>query len=213
MKKYEILNRLHDNYLIAIVRGDNNDQVIKFIDQIIEGGIKSIEITYTVPNASEIIQKASVKYDKNILIGAGTVLDSTTARIAIESGAKFIVSPHLDIEISKLCNTYSIPYLPGCNNASEIITALKYGSDLIKLFPGEHLGPKFIKDIKGPIPNVELMPSGGVNLQNITDWIQQGSFAIGIGSDLTKSFTGNNYESIQFKAKSYVDAFKKYKSR
>ncbi|MCY1027870.1 bifunctional 2-keto-4-hydroxyglutarate aldolase/2-keto-3-deoxy-6-phosphogluconate aldolase [Mammaliicoccus sciuri] len=206
MKKYKILNQLHENYLVAVVRGNDEDETKKIVDEIIKGGFKNIEITFTVPNAEEVINQVHKQYGDDIVLGAGTVLDAATAQIAINKGAQYIVSPHLDINISKLCNVYSIPYLPGCSSATEIIEALRYGSDLIKLFPGGQLGAGFIKDIKGPVPNVELMPSGGVNLDNVSDWIEKGSFAVGIGGDLTKEFTGNNYEVISEKAQKYVEA-------
>ncbi|ARB39461.1 MULTISPECIES: bifunctional 2-keto-4-hydroxyglutarate aldolase/2-keto-3-deoxy-6-phosphogluconate aldolase [Mammaliicoccus] len=206
MKKYKILNQLHENYLVAVVRGNDEDETKKIVDEIIKGGFKNIEITFTVPNAEEVINQVHKQYGDDIVLGAGTVLDAATAQIAINKGAQYIVSPHLDTNISKLCNVYSIPYLPGCSSATEIIEALRYGSDLIKLFPGAQLGAGFIKDIKGPVPNVELMPSGGVNLDNVSDWIEKGSFAVGIGGDLTKEFTGNNYEVISEKARKYVEA-------
>ncbi|MEB7754879.1 bifunctional 2-keto-4-hydroxyglutarate aldolase/2-keto-3-deoxy-6-phosphogluconate aldolase [Staphylococcus pseudoxylosus] len=208
MKKYKILNQLHEHYLVAVVRGNNEGETKKIIDEIIKGGFKNIEITFTVPSAESVIERVNKEYGNEIVLGAGTVLDAMTARIAISKGAQYIVSPHLDTEISKVCNVYSIPYLPGCSSSSEIIEALRYGSDLVKLFPGGHLGAKFIKDIKGPIPNVEIMPSGGVNLENISEWMENGSFAVGIGSDLTKEFTGNNYEVISRKARAYVDAYR-----
>ncbi|MEB6119282.1 bifunctional 2-keto-4-hydroxyglutarate aldolase/2-keto-3-deoxy-6-phosphogluconate aldolase [Mammaliicoccus sciuri] len=206
MKKYKILNQLHENYLVAVVRGNDEDETKKIVDEIIKGGFKNIEITFTVPNAEEVINQVHKQYGDDIVLGAGTVLDVATAQIAINKGAQYIVSPHLDTNISKLCNVYSIPYLPGCSSATEIIVALRYGSDLIKLFPGGQLGAGFIKDIKGPVPNVELMPSGGVNLDNVSDWIEKGSFAVGIGGDLTKEFTGNNFEVISEKAQKYVEA-------
>lgn len=206
LKKYKILNQLHENYLVAVVRGNDEDETKKIVDEIIKGGFKNIEITFTVPNAEEVINQVHKQYGDDIVLGAGTVLDVATAQIAINKGAQYIVSPHLDTNISKLCNVYSIPYLPGCSSATEIIEALRYGSDLIKLFPGGQLGAGFIKDIKGPVPNVELMPSGGVNLDNVSDWIEKGSFAVGIGGDLTKEFTGNNYEVISEKAQKYVEA-------
>ncbi|MCE4979500.1 bifunctional 2-keto-4-hydroxyglutarate aldolase/2-keto-3-deoxy-6-phosphogluconate aldolase [Mammaliicoccus sciuri] len=206
MKKYKILNQLHENYLVAVVRGNDEDETKKIVDENIKGGFKNIEITFTVPNAEEVINQVHKQYGDDIVLGAGTVLDAATAQIAINKGAQYIVSPHLDTNISKLCNVYSIPYLPGCSSATEIIEALRYGSDLIKLFPGGQLGAGFIKDIKGPVPNVELMPSGGVNLDNVSDWIEKGSFAVGIGGDLTKEFTGNNYEVISEKAQKYVEA-------
>ncbi|WP_239740153.1 bifunctional 2-keto-4-hydroxyglutarate aldolase/2-keto-3-deoxy-6-phosphogluconate aldolase [Mammaliicoccus sp. P-M59] len=206
MKKYKILNQLHENYLVAVVRGNDEDETKKIVDEIIKGGFKNIEITFTVPNAEEVINQVHKQYGDDIVLGAGTVLDAATAQIAINKGAQYIVSPHLDTNISKLCNVYSIPYLPGCSSATEIIEALRNGSDLIKLFPGGQLGAGFIKDIKGPVPNVELMPSGGVNLDNVSDWIEKGSFAVGIGGDLTKEFTGNNFEVISEKAQKYVEA-------
>ncbi|UXV29201.1 bifunctional 2-keto-4-hydroxyglutarate aldolase/2-keto-3-deoxy-6-phosphogluconate aldolase [Mammaliicoccus sciuri] len=206
MKKYKILNQLHENYLVAVVRGNDEDETKKIVDEIIKGGFKNIEITFTVPNAEEVINQVHKQYGDDIVLGAGTVLDAATAQIAINKGAQYIVSPHLDTNISKLCNVYSIPYLPGCSSTTEIIVALRYGSDLIKLFPGGQLGAGFIKDIKGPVPNVELMPSGGVNLDNVSDWIEKGSFAVGIGGDLTKEFTGNNFEVISEKAQKYVEA-------
>lgn len=206
LKKYKILNQLHENYLVAVVRGNDEDETKKIVDEIIKGGFKNIEITFTVPNAEEVINQVHKQYGDDIVLGAGTVLDAATAQIAINKGAQYIVSPHLDTNISKLCNVYSIPYLPGCSSATEIIEALRYGSDLIKLFPGGQLGAGFIKDIKGPVPNVELMPSGGVNLDNVSDWIEKGSFAVGIGGDLMKEFTGNNYEVISEKAQKYVEA-------
>ncbi|HCW36196.1 bifunctional 2-keto-4-hydroxyglutarate aldolase/2-keto-3-deoxy-6-phosphogluconate aldolase [Mammaliicoccus sciuri] len=206
MKKYKILNQLHENYLVAVVRGNDEDETKKIVDEIIKGGFKNIEITFTVPNAEEVINQVHKQYGDDIVLGAGTVLDAATAQIAINKGAQYIVSPHLDTNISKLCNVYSVPYLPGCSSATEIIVALRYGSDLIKLFPGGQLGAGFIKDIKGPVPNVELMPSGGVNLDNVSDWIEKGSFAVGIGGDLTKEFTGNNFEVISEKAQKYVEA-------
>lgn len=206
LKKYKILNQLHENYLVAVVRGNDDDETKKIVDEIIKGGFKNIEITFTVPNAEEVINQVHKQYGDDIVLGAGTVLDAATAQIAINKGAQYIVSPHLDTNISKLCNIYSIPYLPGCSSATEIIEALRYGSDLIKLFPGGQLGAGFIKDIKGPVPNVELMPSGGVNLDNVSDWIEKGSFAVGIGGDLTKEFTGNNFEVISEKAQKYVEA-------
>lgn len=206
MKKYKILNQLHENYLVAVVRGNDEDETKKIVDEIIKGGFKNIEITFTVPNAEEVINQVHKQYGDDIVLGAGTVLDAATAQIAINKGAQYIVSPHLDTNISKLCNIYSIPYLPGCSSATEIIEALRYGSDLIKLFPGGQLGAGFIKDIKGPVPNVELMPSGGVNLDNVSDWIEKGSFAVGIGGDLTKEFTGNNFEVISEKTQKYVEA-------
>ncbi|MEG0678433.1 MAG: bifunctional 2-keto-4-hydroxyglutarate aldolase/2-keto-3-deoxy-6-phosphogluconate aldolase, partial [Carnobacterium sp.] len=162
-KRSETLNQLSKNYLFAVVRGNNKEDGINISNACIKGGLKNIEITYTTPDASSVISELakSVSADE-VVIGAGTILDDITARNAILAGAEFIVSPHFDKEISKICNRYSIPYLPGCATATEIVKALESGVGVVKLFPGGLLGPSFIKDIHGPIPNIEMMPSGGV---------------------------------------------------
>lgn len=138
--------------------------------------------------AESAIKKLSKEFSNNpnVIIGAGTVLDDITARIAILNGAKFVVSPHFDSNISKVCNRYSIPYLPGCGSVTEVINALENGADVVKIFPGGILSSNFIKDVHGPIPYANMMPSGGVNIENIQEWIKNGAFAIGIGSALVK---------------------------
>lgn len=158
MKKFEILNKIHENYLVAVVRGHGFESTVKMIESIVEGGIKNIEITYTTPKASELIEHFASH--KGICVGAGTVMSRETADEAIRRGAQYIVSPHLDTDVSELCNLHHIPYLPGCGTATEITEAMKSGIDVIKVFPGGILGASFIKDIKGPLPHANLMPSG-----------------------------------------------------
>lgn len=196
MKKYEILKKIKENVLVAVVRAKDEIDAEKICDMIVEGGIKTLEITFTTPYAEKAIEIMSKKR-KDILVGAGTVMDDITARIAILNGAQFIVSPHLDENISKLCNRYSIPYLPGCGTVTEVKKALESGCDVVKLFPGGLLKSSFIKDIKGPMPYVNAMPSGGVSLDNMDEWLKVGSFAIGIGSALTKDVKESGYESVK----------------
>ncbi len=187
LKKYETLNRLHENYLVAVVRGNSQEQAVAYIEQIIKGGILNIEVTFTTPQAELVIQEILEKYkEHDVVVGAGTVLDAVTARIAISHGASYIVSPHFDAQIAEMCNLYTIPYLPGCGSVTEITEALKSGVDVVKLFPGNLLGAKYIKDVHGPMPHVEMMPSGGVSLDNMNEWYDKGAFAVGIGSALTK---------------------------
>ncbi|WP_414048957.1 bifunctional 2-keto-4-hydroxyglutarate aldolase/2-keto-3-deoxy-6-phosphogluconate aldolase [Macrococcus animalis] len=207
MKKYEILEKLHENYLVAVVRGKSEEDAIHMIENIIEGGIHNIEITFTTPNAENVIKYFSQKQNESLLIGAGTVMDSSTASNAIQCGANYIVSPHFDAEISKVCNLYAIPYLPGCGSVTEIVSALKMGSDVVKLFPGNLLGASYIKDVHGPIPQVELMPSGGVTLENMHEWYQNKAFAIGIGSALSKDATDGHDAIIIDNTKRFVDKY------
>ncbi|MCE4956632.1 bifunctional 2-keto-4-hydroxyglutarate aldolase/2-keto-3-deoxy-6-phosphogluconate aldolase [Macrococcoides caseolyticum] len=207
MKKMNILKKLHDNYLVAVIRGKSEQDAIDMINQIIKGGIYNIEITFTTPNATSVIQHFNQIEDERLLIGAGTVMDSSTASLAIQSGAKYIVSPHYDANIATICNLNAIPYLPGCGSVTEIISALKTGSDVVKLFPGNLLGASFIKDVHGPIPQVALMPSGGVSIDNMHEWYNNGAFAIGIGSALQKGAQDGNDPIIIENTKRFVDKY------
>lgn len=207
MKKIKILNQLHENYLVAVVRGKSKDDAIAAVQQMIEGGIHNIEITFTTPQAEEVIRYLSETSDDHIIIGAGTVLDSATARIAILNGAEYIVSPHLDVDIAKLCNRYAVPYLPGCGSVTEIVQAMEAGVDLVKLFPGDLLGANFIKNVHGPIPHIELMPSGGVSIDNLEDWYNKGAYAVGIGSALMKHAKDGNDTIIKENTEKFVRKF------
>lgn len=202
MKKFEILNEIKENYLIAVVRGRGFEDTVNMIEGIIEGGIKNIEITYTTPKAGDLIEYFAD--NPEICVGAGTVMSSETADDAIRRGAQYVVSPHFDAEVSSLCNLNQVPYLPGCATATEIVEAMKSGVDVIKIFPGGVLGASFIKDIKGPIPHANLMPSGGVNKENMAEWMNNGAFAIGIGSALAKGYDGTNPEVVKENTKSFV---------
>lgn len=205
MKKFDILNRLRDNYLVAVVRGGNFKETEDMIDAIARGGIKNIEITYTTPDAGDLIERFSSAED--ICIGAGTVMTRETADEAMRKGAQYIVSPHFDPSIAEICNLSHTPYLPGCGTATEITQAYAAGVDVAKVFPGGVLGPSFIKDIKGPIPYANLMPSGGVSKENIGDWIKNGAFAVGIGSALKKGFDGTNPEVVVQNTEAFVEAY------
>lgn len=209
MHKYTILKQLHNNYLVAVVRGKSQEDAQNMIDQIIEGGIKNIEVTFTTPGAEHVIQHLQQHADDTVVIGAGTVLDAHTARIAILNGAKYIVSPNFDGDIAQLCNLYSIPYLPGCGSVTEITDALKSGVDLVKVFPGDVLGSDFIKAVHGPIPNVAMMPSGGVSIDNMDEWYQKGAYAIGIGGGLTKGAKDGSDNIIYQNTKKFVERFER----
>lgn len=215
MKKYELIQKLGQKKLVAVVRGDNQEQVEKTIEAVIEGGINFIEVTFTIPNAAKIIADLAQKYraNKDIVIGAGTCLDVVTARVAILAGAQFVVSPHLDKEISLLCNSYAIPCFSGGSSVKDILDCLRYGADVVKLFPGELSGPKAIKAFKGPLPQAEFMPTGGVSLDNLNEWLDAGAFAVGLGGSLTKGAKTGDYDKVRETAKELVQKVADYESK
>ncbi len=186
MKKYEVLKRIEKVGIVAVVRAENSERAKSVALACMNGGIDSIEITFTVPGAQKVIESLTEEFGDSLLVGAGTVLDSITARIAILAGAKYIVSPSFDLETAKLCNRYQVPYMPGCMTLTEMIQAMEAGVDIIKVFPGSAFGPDFIKAIKGPLPHASFMPTGGVSLDNVDKWIKNGCIAVGVGGNLTK---------------------------
>src|SRR5678815_96000 len=186
MHKWEALSKITKAGLIAVVRATSAETADNIARACMEGGVSAIEITFTVPGAQEVIVELTKRFSKDgLLIGAGTVLDEETARIAILSGAQFVVSPALNGGTARLCRRYQIPYVPGAGTAAEVLQALEEGADIVKVFPGEVLGAAFVKAILGPIPYAPLMPTGGVAVENAADWIRAGCVALGVGSNLT----------------------------
>jgi len=204
MKKYDILKRIEDIGVVAVVRVESTEQAKKIALACMDGGIDSIEITVTVPGAQKVIKELTAEFDERLLVGAGTVLDNETARIAVLAGAKYIVGPGFDLETAKLCNRYQIPYIPGCLTITEMITAMEAGADIIKIFPGNAFGPSFVKAVKGPLPQVSIMPTGGVSLDNVDQWIENGCIAVGVGGNLTKGSS----QDITNAAKEFVKRVK-----
>lgn len=201
MSKIETISKIKEIGIVPVIRAKSADEAIEFCKGLIDGGINTLEVTFTIPNAIEVFQRLQKELPEDTLIGAGTVLDPTTARLAIMNGAKFIVSPSFDKEVAKLCNRYNIPYMPGCVTPAEMLTAYEYGVDIIKLFPGSLAGPSYVKAIHGPYPHFQIMPTGGVSLDNIEDWFKAGVVAVGAGSNLVKG----SREEITQKAKQYLE--------
>jgi 2-dehydro-3-deoxyphosphogluconate aldolase / (4S)-4-hydroxy-2-oxoglutarate aldolase len=204
MRKYEVLRRLEEVGVIAVVRAKNSEEAKRIALACMAGGVTSIEIAFTVPGAHKVIEALAEEFGDELLVGAGTVLDSETARIAILAGAKYIVSPSFDLEAAKLCNKYQVPYMAGCMTITEMVKAMEAGTDIIKVFPGSAFGPSFISAIKGPLPQAVLMPTGGVDLNNVGQWIKNGCIAVGVGGNLTK---GSSEEMTQA-AKEFVEKVK-----
>ncbi|MGA2183894.1 MAG: bifunctional 2-keto-4-hydroxyglutarate aldolase/2-keto-3-deoxy-6-phosphogluconate aldolase, partial [Bryobacteraceae bacterium] len=177
----KILGRIVESGLVAVVRASSSDEAARIAEACALGGVGAIEITLTVPGALRVIEDLVARHGaESILVGAGTVLDAETARLAILAGAQFIVSPSLDAATGRLCNRYGIPWMPGAQTVREVIEAMELGADIVKVFPGEVLGPGFIRAVKGPLPQASLMPTGGVTLENAGEWIQAGAVALGV---------------------------------
>ncbi|KLU60098.1 KHG/KDPG aldolase [Peptococcaceae bacterium CEB3] len=207
--KEEIISRIKKAGLVAVVRAESTEQAFKITEACIAGGVAAIEITFTVPGAADLIKELAAKYKNGpMIVGAGTVLDPESARAAILAGAEYIVSPSLNVETVRLCNRYRVPCLPGAMTAKEVVECLEAGADIVKIFPGELFGPAIIKAIKGPLPQADLMPTGGVCLENVSDWIKAGAVAVGVGGSLTAGAKTGDYESITKTAKQFIEKIK-----
>jgi 2-dehydro-3-deoxyphosphogluconate aldolase/(4S)-4-hydroxy-2-oxoglutarate aldolase len=184
MNKSTRLDLIRKTGIIAIMRAQSSGQLVAAADAIKAGGVRVIEVTMTTPGALDVIAEASARYGQDVLFGAGSVLDPETARAAILAGAGFIVAPTLNLGVVELCNRYSVPVMPGCYTPTEMVTAWEAGADMIKLFPASVGGPALIKAIHAPLPQLEIVPVGGVNLDTAAAFIASGSAALGVGSSL-----------------------------
>lgn len=210
MKRMETIKNIVDSGVVAVIRAESKEEGMKIIEAVKAGGIKALEITMTVPGAVDIIKELSAMYkDDDVIIGAGTVLDPETARACILAGAKYIVSSSLNLETVKLCNRYRVPIMPGIMTPAEALKALEAGVEVLKVFPGNAFGPSIIKAFKGPMPQGNYMPTGGVSLENVHEWIEAGAVAVGTGSVLTKGAKTGDYELVTETAKKFVDAVNK----
>ena len=206
MLKLRVLGKVIESGLVAIVRTNSSDQAARIAEACARGGAAAIEITFTVPGATAVIEDLAKKYASGeILIGAGTVLDPETARLAILAGAQYVVSPSVSPETARLCNRYQIPYMPGAGTMREIVDAMESGADIVKLFPGETLGPAFVKAVKGPLPQASLMPTGGVSVENVAEWIKAGAVAVGVGGSLTAGAQSGNFQLVTDTAKQFIE--------
>ncbi|OPA75781.1 bifunctional 2-keto-4-hydroxyglutarate aldolase/2-keto-3-deoxy-6-phosphogluconate aldolase [Paenibacillus selenitireducens] len=221
MKKIKLVQQIVDGGVVAVLRADSAENVVRMAEQAIAGGIKIIEITMTVPFALQAIETLAKRYSSSdpsaenyAVIGSGTVLDPETARATILAGAEFVVAPCLNPETITLCNRYRVPVMPGVMTIQEIQTALELGADVVKLFPGNLYSPSMIKAIKGPLPQANVMPTGGVSLDNLGEWIKAGAVAVGIGSDLTnEAVKTGDYSTIAAKAAQYIAAYQESKQK
>ena len=203
--KLKILQAVVDSGIVAIVRTDSAESALELCEACKAGGVKTLEVTLTTPGALEVIKTLRNKYDDSqLIVGAGTVLDSESARLAIFAGAQFVVTPALNVDAVRLCNRYQIPTMPGAMSVAEILAAMECGADIIKLFPGDAFEPGIIKSIKAPLPHAPLMPTGGVTVDNVEEWFRNGSVAVGVGGSLTAPAKNGDYEAVTRLAQEFI---------
>ena len=208
MQRAELLEKVIKSGVVSVVRADSAEDAVKIVEAVVDGGIKSIELTYSVPRANDVIADLVARYaDTDVVVGAGTVLEPTSARLAIIAGAQFIVSPTFNKEVAKICNLYQIPYIPGVMTPLEAQTAMEYGSELIKLFPGDIAGAAMIKDLKGPFPYINVMPSGGVNESNVAEWFKVGATAVSAGGGVTAPALTGDFAGVKVNAEKFMRAY------
>src|SRR5258705_4681277 len=208
MNKSEVLNKIREIGVVPVVRASSADEALRVVDAIREGGVPVLEITMTVPGAVQVIEEIVKRHGNDVLVGAGTVLDPETARACILAGAQFVVSPALNLNTIEMCRRYSIGIMPGALTPTEVITAWQAGADVVKVFPcGAMGGASYLKSLKAPFPQVELIPTGGVSLKTAADFIAYGAMALGVGTDLvdTKAIKEGNPSKVTEAARQYVE--------
>jgi 2-dehydro-3-deoxyphosphogluconate aldolase / (4S)-4-hydroxy-2-oxoglutarate aldolase len=211
MKKAEVLQKIESEKIIPVIRTDSETEAEKIVSAIFDGGIRIFEITLSVPNASQVIARLNEKFGEQILLGAGTVLDKNQAEKCVGNGAKFIVSPILDTEIVQFCREHEIAVFPAGLTPGEISKAHQTGADAVKVFPADSMGgAKYVKSLKAVFPQINLMPTGGVNLDTAKEFIKAGLYAVGIGADLAdaQAIRAGNKRIITERAKQFVQIVK-----
>jgi 2-dehydro-3-deoxyphosphogluconate aldolase/(4S)-4-hydroxy-2-oxoglutarate aldolase len=209
----DTLSRILESGIVAVVRAEKGEQLLSVAEALLAGGVEAIEVTFTVPAAHRVIERVAEQLGDRILLGAGTVLDAETARIAILAGAQYVVAPNLNREVIGVCRRYSKPVMPGALTPTEIIAAWEAGADVVKIFPSELTGPAYLKAIHGPLPQIRLMPTGGVNLETATAFLQAGACALGVGSALvdTKLIAAGKFSEIEQRAKQFVAVVRQFR--
>jgi 2-dehydro-3-deoxyphosphogluconate aldolase/(4S)-4-hydroxy-2-oxoglutarate aldolase len=207
MNHRESVELIRQTGVIAIMRANSSDQLLRAADAIREGGVCVIEVTMTTPGALTIIEQASSRYGQEVLFGVGSVLDGESARTAILAGAQFVVSPSFKPALVEICRRYSIPVMPGAYTPTEVLTAWESGADMVKVFPASFGGPALIKALKAPLPQVELVPVGGVNLETTADFVRAGAAAVGVGSALInqKLLEAGDWAALTERASRFIE--------
>ena len=208
MTKSDIFHRMLNPGVIAVIRADNSSQLLDAARAMAEGGLTAMEVTMTTPNALEVIRSVVKELGDRVLMGVGTVLDDVTARLAILAGAEYVVTPVLRPDVIALCRRYSKPVVSGAYTPTEALTAHEAGADFIKLFPADTLGPNYIKALKGPLPQLEIIPTGGVDVKNCGEWIKAGCAAVGAGGSLVSKdvLAKKDWKTLTEVSRQFVEA-------
>ncbi|MCC3380460.1 bifunctional 2-keto-4-hydroxyglutarate aldolase/2-keto-3-deoxy-6-phosphogluconate aldolase [Paenibacillus farraposensis] len=207
-KKFNNLKKIADTGIVLIIRLDSEQEALAVAEAAVKGGIKALEITMSVPNALHVIQTLAEKYrEEEVLVGAGTILDAETARAAILAGAELLVSPQLNPEMIKMANRYQAVTISGAFTPTEVLETLEAGTDIVKLFPAEVLGPQYVKSVVAPLSQAPITPTGGVTPQNVHEWLQAGCIGVGVGSYITKAAQKDgDYSKVTAAAKEFLEA-------
>jgi 2-dehydro-3-deoxyphosphogluconate aldolase / (4S)-4-hydroxy-2-oxoglutarate aldolase len=210
MPKDATVARIVNSGVVAVIRAPSGEMLLEVAKALLAGGVEAIEVTFTVPGAAKVIEQVANELGNKILLGAGTVLDSETARTALLAGAEFIVAPTVNLEVIRLCRRYDKAVIPGALTPTEVLTAWEAGADVVKVFPSELTGPGYVKALHGPLPQVRLMPTGGVTLQTAADFLKGGACALGIGGALVelKAVASRDMARIESLARQFVEIVK-----
>jgi len=213
MSREKHLQRVLDCGIVAVVRFSDPDPLVEVIDALAAGGVTVAEVTLTVPDALAVINAARKKLGDRVLLGAGTVLDPETARMAILAGAEFVVAPALNLDVIKVCRRYDKLVMPGAFTPTEVLTAWEAGADIVKVFPADVVGPAFFKALRGPLPQVKLMPTGGVDLTTAGEFLKAGAVCLGVGGQLVdpKLVAAGDFAAITSLARQYVEVVRKHR--
>lgn len=214
MPKDADLNRVLQSAIVAVVRAPSGELLADVAQSLLAGGVDVMEITFTVPRAERVLEQVADRLGDKVLLGAGTVLDPETARVALLAGARFIVAPTVNFDVIRLCQRYDKLVMPGALTPTEVLTAWEAGADIVKIFPSEITGPGYLKALHGPLPQVRLMPTGGVNLDTAAEFLRCGACALGIGGSLVepKAVASGNLNRIEALARQYVEIVRQFRN-
>lgn len=210
MNREATLSQMLSLGIVAVIRMTDGKPLLRVVEAICEGGVKCIEITMTVPNAVEMIREISKTVPSDVIVGAGTVLNAETARAVIEAGARFVVAPILNRDVIDVCHAHDVVAVSGCFTPTEIVSGWDAGADIIKVFPSSVLGPTYFKDVRGPLPHIRMMPTGGVTIENVGEWVAAGAVAVAIGSDLLdkSAIARKEYQVLTERARRLVQNYR-----
>jgi 2-dehydro-3-deoxyphosphogluconate aldolase/(4S)-4-hydroxy-2-oxoglutarate aldolase len=211
VSKEQTIAAIRETGIVAVIRADGEAELLDTTVALNQGGVKALELTMTSPGALDVLKEVSRRLTGEAILGIGSVLDAETARLAILAGAQFVVSPILNYDIITMCQRYSIPCIPGAFTPTEILNAWQAGADVVKVFPATKLGPGYLKDIKGPLPQVKLTPTGGINLENTGDFIRAGAEFVGVGGALVSKelIKSKNWTALSSLATQFIDEVRK----